>query len=46
MWQPEVFEKNSQFYYLLHSKLHAHKNSTRLMNKVVYLAAKKPGIFL
>lgn len=46
MWQPEVFEQNLSFYYLLSSKLHMHKNSTRLMNKVVYLAAKKLGIFL
>lgn len=42
----KYLRKTFQFYYLLSSKLHTHKNSTGLMNKVVYLAAKKPGIFL
>lgn len=46
MWQPEVFEQNLSVLLPAQPKLHAHKNSTRLMNKVVYLAAKKPGIFL
>lgn len=38
-------QKKNQFYYLLHSKLHVHKNSTRLMNKVVYLTEKSQAYF-